>query len=81
MTLGALIAGLTGFVTVSEGELAESMRVLLRTTHNLVEGAGAAGLAGLFKLREPLAGKTVAIVLSGGNVDTAMLRRVLNGEV
>lgn len=81
MTLPALIEGLTGFVTVSDGELAEAMRVLLRTTHTLVEGAGAAGLAGLLKLRDQLAGKTVAIILSGANIDTATLRRVLNGEI
>ena len=54
-------------------QIAEAIRVLLRTTHNLAEGAGAAGLAGLFALREQLAGKTVAIVLSGSNIDEATL--------
>ena len=81
MTLPALIEGLTGFVTVSDGELAEAMRILLRTTHTLVEGAGAAGLAGLLKLCDQLAGKTVAIILSGANIDTTTLRRVLNGQI
>ena len=47
-----------------DAQIAEAIRVLIRTTHNLAEGAGAAGLAGLFALREQLAGKTVAIVLS-----------------
>jgi threonine dehydratase len=79
MTFGALCEGLAGFVTVSEPELAEAVRILLRTTHNLAEGAGAAGLAGLRKL--PLAGKTVAIILSGGNIDAATLARVLNREL
>jgi threonine dehydratase len=55
--------------------------VLLRTTHNLAEGAGAAGLAGLFKLRETLAGKRVGIVLSGANIDEATLRRVITHEI
>ena len=68
---------LTGFVKVSDDELAAAVRMLLRTTHNLAEGAGAAGLAGLVALREQLAGKTVAIVLSGSNIDAATLRRVL----
>ncbi len=81
LTFGALWEGLKDFVTVSEAELAEALRILLRTTHSLVEGAGAAGLAGLLKLRERLAGKTVAIVLSGGNIDAATLRRVLNHEI
>jgi threonine dehydratase len=77
MTWPALLEGLAGFVKVSEDELAAAVRMLLRTTHNLAEGAGAAGLAGLVQLREQLAGKTVAVVLSGSNIDAATLRRVL----
>jgi threonine dehydratase len=81
LTLQPLIDGLAGFVTVSDGEIAEALRLLLRTTHSLVEGAGAAGLAGLIKLRERLAGKTVGIVASGGNIDAATLKRVVNHEI
>jgi threonine dehydratase len=80
-TFGALREGLKGFITVSEAEIAEALRLLLRTTHNLVEGAGAAGLAGLLKLRDRLEGKTVAIILSGSNIDGATLRRVVNREI
>jgi threonine dehydratase len=81
MTFPALRAGLAGFVTATDAELAEAMRILLSTTHNLVEGAGAAGLAGLFKLRDRLAGARVGIVMSGGNVDTDVLLRVLRREI
>jgi threonine dehydratase len=81
LTWDALREGLTGFVKVSDAAIAEAIRVLLRTTHNLAEGAGAAGLAGLFALRDQLAGKTVAIVLSGSNIDEPTLRRVLNREL
>jgi threonine dehydratase len=81
MTFGPLREGLAGFVTVSEAEIAAALRLLLRTTHNLAEGAGAAGLAGLVKLRETLAGKTVGITISGGNIDEGTLRRVLSGEL
>jgi len=81
LTLPAMIEGLAGFVKVSDAELAEAMRTLVRTTHTLVEGAGAAGLAGLMKLRDSLAGKSVAIILSGANIDTPTLRRVLNKEL
>src|SRR2546425_741821 len=77
----ALREGRAGFVTVTEGEIAEALRLLLRTTHNLAEGAGAAGLAGLLKLRDTLAGKTVGVVLSGANIDAVTLRRVLDGEI
>jgi threonine dehydratase len=81
MTWEALREGLSGFVAVSDGAIAEAIRVLLRTTHNLAEGAGAAGLAGLFALRDQLAGKTVAVVLSGANIDEATLHRVLAHEL
>ena len=76
LTYPALREGLAGFVTVTDAEIAAAMRTLLSTTHQLVEGAGAAGLAALGKLRDELAGKRVAIVLSGGNVDLPTLRRV-----
>lgn len=81
MTFGALREGLAGFVTVTEAALADALRLLLRITHNLVEGAGAAGLAGLLRLRETLAGREVAIVISGGNIDGRNLQRVLAGEI
>jgi threonine dehydratase len=81
LTFDALREGLADFVAVTEGELAEALRILLRTTHNLVEGAGAAGLAGLLRLRDRLAGRSVGIVLSGANIDQATLRQVLCGEL
>jgi threonine dehydratase len=81
LTFPTLLEGLAGFVTVADAETAAAMRVILSATHNLVEGAGAMGLAGLLKLRDQLAGRRVAIVFCGGNVDTATLRRVLNGEL
>lgn len=81
LTFPALCAGLADFVTVSEAELANALRMLLRTTHNLAEGSGSASLAGLLQLRERLEGKKVAIVLSGGNIDESTLRRVLTHEI
>jgi threonine dehydratase len=80
-TFPALQEGLAGFITVSDAEIADAIRLLLGTTHNLAEGAGAAGVAGLGRLRSRLAGKTVAVVLSGGNIDRETLRRVLNEEL
>jgi threonine dehydratase len=57
------------------------MRCVLASTHTLVEGAGAAGLAGLLALRRQLAGKTVGVVLSGANIDMETLRRVVTGDI
>ncbi|MFQ6044987.1 MAG: threonine/serine dehydratase [Gemmatimonadales bacterium] len=81
MTFPTLLEGLAGFVTVTDAEIAEALRLLLRTTHNLVEGAAAAGLAGVIKLREELAGRKVAIILTGGNIDQATLERVVKREI
>ncbi len=78
LTFPALRAGLAGFVTVQEEEIAAAIRLLLDTTHNLAEGAGATGLAGLLALADRLAGRRVAIILSGGNIDRAVLRQVLD---
>jgi threonine dehydratase len=81
LTFAALREGLAGFVKVSEGAIADALRVLLKTTHNLAEGAGAMGLAGLLALRESLAGKAVGISLSGSNIDQETLRRVACREI
>jgi threonine dehydratase len=78
LTFPALREGLADFVAVSEEELANAVRMMMRTTHNLVEGAGAAGLAGLLRLRDRFAGKTVAIILSGANIDAVTLRKILS---
>ncbi len=76
-----LQGGLAGFVTVSEADIAEAIRVLHRTTHTTCEGAGAAPLAGLMKLGPELAGRQVALIVSGANIDGDTLARVLSGAV
>lgn len=81
LTFPALQAGLAGFVTVTDAEIADSLRTIVSLTHNLVEGAGAMGFAALPKLRDRLAGKRVAIVFCGGNIDTNVLRRILAREM
>jgi threonine dehydratase len=81
LTFPALLAGLADFVTVSDAEIAESIRVLMSVTHNLVEGAGAVGYTALGKLRDKLAGQRVGVVFSGGNLDLATLRRILAREL
>lgn len=80
LTREALREGLKDFVLVSDDELAQGVRDLLRITHNVAEGAGAAGLAGLRALAPRLAGKTVGIVISGGNLDAERLRVILDSR-
>jgi threonine dehydratase len=80
LTFGILREHLDDIVTLDEEELREGIRLALRTTHNLAEGAGAAALAAALKLRGQLAGKTVACVMSGGNITNEVLRQVLEGQ-
>jgi threonine dehydratase len=77
LTFDILKKELDDVVTLTEEELAEGVRLALRTTHNLAEGAGAASLIAALKLRDRLAGKTVVCVMSGGNIDQATLTRIL----
>jgi threonine dehydratase len=72
--------GLDAMVLVSEDEMRQAIVRLLRTTHNLAEGAGAAAVAAAWKLREPLAGQKVVMVLSGGNIDLETLHWVLRQD-
>jgi threonine dehydratase len=68
---------LDDIVLLTEDEIAEGIRLALRATHNLAEGAGAASLAAAVKVRDRLAGKRVACIMSGGNIDRATLKRIL----
>lgn len=67
-------------VRVSDSEIAQAMRLYHETTHNTAEGAGAAALAALLQERERQAGKRVAVILSGANVDRERYAQVLAGE-
>jgi len=73
--------GAERIVEVSDGEIAAAMRAYYTDTHNIAEGAGAAALAALMSEREKMRGKRVGVILSGGNVDMELYRKVLGGEV
>lgn len=81
LTLTPLIHGLADFITVTDAEIADAVRVILSATHHLVEGAGAMGFAAARKLAPRLQGKRVGIIFCGANMDTAVLRRILNHEL
>ncbi|UCD70854.1 MAG: threonine dehydratase [Syntrophobacterales bacterium] len=87
MTFNIIRRGISDIVTASEEEIKSSIRLLLETTHNLAEGAGAAPLAAALKMRDRLRDKKVVIILTGGNIDVATLKWVLmddkgyNGEL
>ena len=68
---------LDDFVLVDEDELDKAVLLMIEGTRNLVEPAGAAPLAAALRLRERLAGKKVALILSGGNISPDQLRAIL----
>ena len=68
---------LDDFVLVGEDELDRAVVLILEATRNLAEPAGGAPLAAALRLRDRLAGKRVALVLSGGNISPAQLREIL----
>jgi threonine dehydratase len=80
LPFGILKRELDDVVTLSEEELAEGVRLALRATHNLAEGAGGGALIAAMKCRDSLAGKTVVCVMSGGNIDQKTLRKILNSD-
>jgi len=70
--------GVERVIQVTENEVQAAMRALFSDTHNVAEGAGAAALAALLKDREAMRGRTVAIALTGANVDSNVFARVIS---
>lgn len=76
--LEVILANADDVVAVTDGEVANAMRILFTDTHNVAEGAGAAALAAAIQQRERWAGKSVGTPLTGGNVDAALFAPVLS---
>ncbi len=62
---------------VTERALEQAVSLLLQIEKTVVEGAGAAGLAALIEHKALFAGRTIGLVLCGGNIDTRLLANVL----
>ena len=68
---------LDDFVLVSEDELRRATYLMIEKTRNLVEPAGAAPLAAALRMAGEIAGRTVALMCSGGNVSPGQLAEIL----
>lgn len=66
---------------VSEEEIESALIMLLEIEKTVVEGAGAAGLAGVLRHRQLFAGRKIGVVLSGGNIDSSLLSDVIDREM
>ena len=64
-------------VMVTDEEVAGAMRAIYDDTHNLAEGSGAAGVAAILQERERVAGRRVATVITGGNVDRSLFAEIM----
>ena len=73
--------GAKRIVTVSEEQIAEAIRIYYRDLHNLAEGSGAAPLAALLSEKDQMADRKVAVILTGGNIDTDWFLTVMSGGV
>lgn len=77
--LDIIRAGIDRVVEVDDEAIEAAMRALYDDTHNVAEGAAAAGLAAILQDRERLQGRPAGFVLTGANVDAEIFRRVLAG--
>ena len=76
-TLEIMTELLDDFILVSEAELDTAVVNHLTYSHNLTEHAGAASLAAACKIKDRLAGKKVALIVSGGNITVDQLKSTL----
>jgi threonine dehydratase len=79
-SLDVILASVDEILTVTDEDIANAMRLLFSSTHNAVEGGGAASLAGAIQQRELLAERRVGIIVSGGNVDSELFAAVLSSN-
>lgn len=68
---------LAGGLAVSDAEVQAAIAYAARTLKLVVEPGGAVALASVLASRIESAGRTIAVVLSGGNIDDELLREVL----
>jgi threonine dehydratase len=81
ITSGIIREVVDDIVLVSEAQLERAVSLLLSIEKTVVEGAGAAGLAAIIADPSRFAGRTVGLVLCGGNIDNRLLASVLTREL
>ncbi|APW97072.1 threonine ammonia-lyase [Halobiforma lacisalsi AJ5] len=77
LTLSLIEEHVDEVVTVTDGEIARAILLLLERAKQVVEGAGAASVAAIISEELDVTGETVMPLLCGGNLDMTMLQTVL----
>lgn len=85
VALETIRGGVERIAEATDDQVAEAIRILYADTHNVAEGAGAIALAALLgDLADAgptrFTGRPVAVVQTGGNIDTPVLATVLEGR-
>ena len=75
--LEVILSGVGRIVTVTDEEIFAAIRYFFADTHNVAEGAAAAPLAALLQERARMQGCRVALILSGGNIDSDLFASAL----
>ncbi len=78
LTFEIIRQGIDEILLVSDSEIIRAIRLLWRTTHNLVEGAGAIATAASLKLSEQMRGRNIVNVITGANLDSDSVGKVFN---
>jgi threonine dehydratase len=80
VAVDVICRGAARVIEVPDEATGDAMRILHRTTHNTAEPAGAIALAGAISEGQRVAGRRIAVVITGGNVDAPVLASILDGH-
>ena len=64
-------------ILVEEEDIGNAIALLLEHHHQVAEGAGAVGLAALMRGEKRFAGRRIGVVISGGNIDISLIKKIL----
>jgi len=67
------------WISVDEDAIADAMRIYMKNEGHTIEGAAGVAIAAMMERRDEIAGKSVLVVVCGGNISDEVLDRVTNG--
>ena len=70
-----MLALIDDVITIPDEVILQACRTLLDVQHLVAEPAGAAALAGAHSIREKLVGRSIVLLVCGGNLTPALLGR------
>lgn len=72
--------GVSGIIEVSETNITRALQLFFGLANLKVEPTGALGLGAVLEDRQRFSGKSVCVIVSGGNVDPAVYSQLLTGD-